>query len=74
MVGLIVPQQAWVEMVDLPREMSVRGLKPASGPLARMRNKRLLLKAIKDEDSTITDAFRVGHPYSVLPCYAVCPY
>lgn len=47
-------------MVNLRREMQVRGLKPAFGPMAKTRNKRMLLKAVEDEDKAIMETFQVG--------------
>lgn len=67
-----VPMQAWLEMVDLPQEMKARGLRPAFGPLATMRNKRILLKAIREEDEDTLETFRVRQSgLSALLCLAI---
>ena len=46
-------------MVDLNKEIKARGRKPAFGPMSATRNRRLLSKAIEDEDTEITEAFQV---------------
>lgn len=51
--------QAWLEMVNLEQEIKARCLKPAFGPMSTIRNKRILTKAIEDEDKTTTETFRV---------------
>lgn len=52
-------QQAWLEMVDLSKEIKVRGRKPAFGPMSATRNRRLLSKALEDEETETAEAFQV---------------
>lgn len=51
----------------MKQEMGVRGLKPVFGPMSTARNKRLLLKAVEDEDKTTADAFQVPKNKSNCP-------
>ena len=50
--------QVWLEIVDLELEVKRRGIKPAFGPMARFRNKRLLLKAVEEDDRITEDKFQ----------------
>ena len=51
--------QAWLELVDLDQELNARGIRPAFGPMSRVRNKRLLLKAVEEEDRLTEETFQV---------------
>lgn len=51
--------QAWLDMVNVEKEIKARGLKPAFGPMSTVRNKRLLLKTVEDEDETTMKTFQV---------------
>lgn len=47
-------------MVNLEEEIKARGLKPSFGPMSESRDKKLLLKAVTDEDKAGEEAFQVS--------------
>lgn len=51
--------KVWAEMVDPDQELKIRGLKPAFGPMAMVRNRRQLLKVVEKEDADVLEAFQV---------------
>lgn len=48
-----------MEMVDVEKELKLRELKPAFGPMSRLRNRRQLHSAVEAEDKVILEAFQV---------------
>lgn len=53
--------KAWLEMVEVEKEIKLRGRKPAFGPMSATRNKRILAQAVEDEDKAAANAFQVRH-------------
>lgn len=51
--------KAWLEMVDVEKEIKLRGRRPAFGPMSSTRNRRILAQAVEDEDKAAADAFQV---------------
>lgn len=48
-----------MEMVDVEKELKLRELKPAFGPMSGLRNRRQLHSAVETEDEVILEAFQV---------------
>ncbi|CAM9250827.1 unnamed protein product [Sphacelaria rigidula] len=53
-------KQVWMEMVDVEKELKLRELKPAFGPMSGLRNRRQLHSAVETEDEVILEAFQTA--------------